>query len=337
MKLRDVAQQLDCEFRGDGDLELTGVASIEKAASGELTFISDPRYAQFLATTQASAIIVPAEYADQVPLPTLVTPNPYLGFARALQLFYQPPLVAPGIHPSAVVSPKAKLGEGVAVGPLCIVEDDVVLGDRAQLHGSVHLYRGVQVGSDFVAHSHSVVREFCRIGDRVILQNHVTIGGDGFGFAPRGDGTYEKILQTGIVVIEDEVEVQSNSCVDRATLGETIIRKGVKIDNLVQVGHGSIVGEHSILCGQCGMAGSTRVGKNVTLAGQAGIAGNLQIGDGAIITAQAGIDGDVPAQQVMSGFHARDRQSWLRSLAVFWKLPELYQEIRKLKNGHSQS
>lgn len=331
MKLREIAQQLESEYRGDGDIEITGVAPIEEAAAGQITFIANPKYARFLATTQASALIVPAPYADQVPLPSVLHENPYLAFARTLRMFYQPPRVPVGIHPTAVVSPKAKLGADAAIGPFCVVDDDVVVGDRCQLHGSVHLYPGVHIGDDFTAHSHVVIREFCRVGDRVLIQNHATIGADGFGFAPRGDGTHEKIPQTGIVVIGDDVEIQCHSCVDRATLGETRIERGTKIDNLVQVGHASVVGENSILCGQAGLAGSTKLGKNVTIAGQVGLSGHLELGDRVVVTAQSGVGNDVPADTVVSGFHARERQAWLKAIAVFWKLPELYQDVKKLK------
>jgi UDP-3-O-[3-hydroxymyristoyl] glucosamine N-acyltransferase len=255
--------------------------------------------------------------------------NPYLDFARALEIFYQPPKYAPGIHPTAVVHSSAKIGTNAHIGPYVVISEDVVIGDNAVLLAHVVIYRGVKIGNSFLAHSHAIVREFCRIGDNVVLQNGVVVGGDGFGFATDNKGHWHKIVQSGPTVIEDDVEIQANACIDRASVGETRIARGTKIDNLVQVGHGSSVGEDTLLCAQVGLAGSTDVGNKVILAGQVGVAGHCTIGDGAIATAQSGIPNDVPAGAVVSGYPAIDNKLWLRCVAVFNRLPEIAKLLRK--------
>jgi UDP-3-O-[3-hydroxymyristoyl] glucosamine N-acyltransferase len=255
--------------------------------------------------------------------------NPYLDFARALEFFYQPPKYAPGIHPTAVVHSSAKIGANAHIGPYVVIAEDVVIGDNAVLLAHVVIYRGVNIGNGFLAHAHAVVREFCRIGNNVVLQNGVVVGGDGFGFAKDDKCHWHKIVQSGPTVIEDDVEIQANACIDRASVGETRVSRGAKIDNLVQVGHGSSVGEDTLLCAQVGLAGSTDVGSKVILAGQVGVAGHCTIGDGAIATAQSGIPNDVPAGAVVSGYPAIDNKLWLRCVAVFNRLPEIAKLLRK--------
>ncbi len=219
------------------------------------------------------------------------------------------------------------LGKDAHVGAYVVVEDDVLIGDNAVLLPHVVIYRGVRIGANFFAHAHAVVREFCTLGDNVVLQNGVIIGCDGFGFARDGDH-WEKITQSGPTVLEDNVEVQANSCIDRASIGETRIGRGAKIDNLVQVGHGSAVGENTLLCSQVGLAGSTVVGNNVILAGQVGVAGHCNIGDGVIVTAQSGTHGDIPAGSMVSGSPAFNHKQWLRAVGIFSKLPELAKAVR---------
>jgi UDP-3-O-[3-hydroxymyristoyl] glucosamine N-acyltransferase len=309
------------------DIEITGLAGIENAQPGQLTFISNVKYASMAQTTQASAIIVAEDFVTARPV--LRSSNPYLAFAKALELFYEPPKHSPGIHPTAVVSVKAQIGKHVHIGPYCVIYDDVIIGDEAVLLAHCVVYQGARIGNNFFAHAHAVVREYCQIGNNVILQNGVIVGGDGFGFA-RGPEGWHKIVQSGVVVIEDNVEVQANACIDRASIGETRIRQDAKIDNLVQVGHGSTVGEHTMLCSQVGLAGSTEVGKNVILAGQVGVAGHCKIGDGAIATAQSGIPNDVDPGVMVSGYPAIENRQWLRSAAIFNKLPELAKTVRKL-------
>ena len=331
MKLSEIARRLSCQLDGDGEIEITGVAGIKEAQPGQLTFLANRKYAPAIKTTRASAIVI-AKDTGSLPLAALRSENPYLDFARAIELFYQPPKYAPGIHATAVVSTKANLGAGTHVGPFCFVDDDVEIGAHAVLHSFVSIYRGARIGHDFFAHSHSAVREFCRIGHRVVLQNGVVVGSDGFGFAKQSDGRWYKMQQSGNTVIEDDVEIQAGSCVDRATIGETRIRRGAKLDNLVQVGHASTVGEDALLCGQVGLAGSTVVGNRCILAGQVGAAGHLEIGDGAILTAQSGVPGDVPAGKLFSGYPTMENKQWLKCVAAFNHLPELVRTVRELKS-----
>ena len=330
MKLADIASTLNTRIdNGSPDLEITGVAGIEDAGTGQLTFLANPKYAAAARTTKASAIIV-AEDFPALPTATLRSKNPYLSFARAIELFYQPPKYRPGIHSTAVVHSSAKIGEAAHIGPYAVVAEDVRIGEDAVLLAHVVIYRGAHIGNNFFAHAHAVVREHCRIGDNVILQNGVIVGGDGFGFAKDDSGRWHKIVQSGPAVIEDDVEIQANACIDSASVGQTHVARGAKIDNLVQVGHGSRVGEDTLLCAQVGLAGSTEVGKNVILAGQVGVAGHCKIGDCAIATAQSGIPKDVAAGAVVSGYPAIDNKLWLRCAAAFNRLPEI---VKALKRG----
>jgi UDP-3-O-[3-hydroxymyristoyl] glucosamine N-acyltransferase len=328
VKLREIAERLGCHLQGDGEIEITGLAGMEKAGPGELTFLANPRYAHKVKNSRAGAILATEPVAGMA---TLVTPQPYVGFAHALALFYQPPKPAVGIHPSAVIAPTARLGQDASIGPFVSVGEWVEIGDRAVLHPHAVIYEGAQIGDDFTAHSHAVVREHCRIGNRVILQNGVVVGGDGFGFAKRADGTHLKIVQSGITVIEDDVEIQALTSVDRATVGQTIVRRGAKIDSLVQIGHACEVGEDNIICAQVGLAGSSVLKKNVLLAGQAGISGHLTIHENAVVYAQSGIGGDVAAGAVVSGSPAFDMKTWRRAITAFQKLPELLRTVRELE------
>ena len=331
MKLSEIAQRLGCQLDGDGEIEITGVAGIENAQAGELTFLANRRYAPLVKTTRASAIVIAKDDGPQ-PLSALRSGNPYLDFARAIELFYTAPKYAPGIHPTAVVSASAKIGEGAHIGPYCFVDDDVRVGRNSVLHSFVSIYRGARIGDDFFAHSHVAVRESCRIGNRVILQNGVTIGSDGFGFAKQSDGRWYKIQQSGPAVIEDDVEIQASSSVDRATIGETRIKRGAKLDSFVQVGHACTVGEDTLLCGQVGLAGSTVVGNRCILAGQVGCAGHLEIGDSSVLTAQSGVPNDVPAGKIFSGYPAIENKQWLKCTVAFNQLPELVKTVRELKS-----
>ncbi len=328
MKLSAIASALGATLEnGNPDLDITGVAGIEEAAAGQITFIANPKYMAAAKTTDASAIIVGHDFPAGTAL--LRSDNPYLAFARAIELFYQPPHYAPGVHPTAVIAKTARLGANAHVGAYVVIGDEVEIGDNAVLLPHVVIYRGARIGNNFFAHAHAVVREYCTLGDDVILQNGAIIGADGFGFARDGD-RWQKITQSGPAVLENDVEVQANACVDRASIGETRISRGAKVDNLAQVGHGSSVGENTLLCAQVGLAGSSVIGKNVVLAGQAGVAGHCQVGDGVIVTAQSGTHGDIPAGSVVSGSPAFDNKQWLRAVAVFNRLPELARALRKL-------
>ena len=330
MKLAAIARHLDCRLEGDGEVEILGAAGIEEAGPEDLTFLSNPKYVSRLGRCRAGAIVV-SEDAPATTMPRLIAENPYLSFARAIELFYRPPEVIPGIHPTATVAATARLGEEISLGANVVIGEGAVIGDRAVLHPGVIIYPYAQIGEDFVAHSQAVVREYCRIGNRVILQNGVVIGSDGFGFAPREDGSYYKILQAGIVVLEDDVEIGAHTCIDRATVGETRIGPSTKIDNLVQIGHGSRVGANAVLAAQVGLAGSTRVGDRVMLAGQVGVAGHLTIGDDVIATGQTGIGRSVKAGSKVSGSPEMDSGLWRRNYILLQHLPELVRSVRLLE------
>jgi UDP-3-O-[3-hydroxymyristoyl] glucosamine N-acyltransferase len=336
MKLADVAQKLGCRLEGPPELEIRGVAGIEFAEAGQLTFLAHRRYFPLLKTTRASAVLVEEGVAldRDAPLPALAalrSAKPYAAFVQALELFYQPPRYAPGIHPTAIIAKSARIGEGAHIGPYCYVDEETVIGRNAVLHSFVTIYRGVKIGDDFFSHAHVVVREHCRIANRVVLQDGVIIGGDGFGFEKQKDGSYRKILQSGCVVLEDDVEVQANSCVDRATVGETHIGRGAKIDDLVLVGHGSRIGTNTLLCGQVGLAGSTTVGNDCILAGQVGSGGHITIGDRTLLTAQSGIPHDLAGDKHYSGSPCVEHKQWLKNAAVLNRMPDLQKRVRELE------
>ena len=331
MKLAELAERLGCELEGDPGTEITGVAGLLDAGPGDLTFLANPRYRPEVRTTRAGAIIA-GDRAGQMPLPTLRSPDPYYAFARAIDLFHPAAVFEPGIHPTAVVAASAVIGDGAHIGPFCFIDEGVRIGRNSVLHSFVAIYCGATIGDDFLAHSHSVVREGCRVGDRVVLQNGVVVGSDGFGFARAPEGRWHKMRQAGAAVVEDDVEIQANTCVDRATVGQTRIGRGSKIDNLVQIGHACRIGEDTLLCAQVGLAGSTALGNRVILAGQVGSSGHLTVGDGAILTAQSGIPRDVPPGAIHSGSPAFENKQWLKSVAAYRRLPELQHAVRSLQD-----
>ena len=330
MKLSSIAARLDCVLKGDGDVEITRVVGIDEAGPGHLTFVSIAKYAAKARTTRAGGVIVSPDFPE-IPAATLRSSNPYLTFARAVELFYEPPQAIRGIDSAARIATSAGIGEGASIGPCVVIEDDVRIGTNCVIHPFVHICRGVVIGNNFKAYAHVSVREFCIIGNNVTLQDGAKIGTDGFGYAKKDDGTYYKIVQSGIVVLEDDVEVAANATIDRATIGETRVRRGAKIDNLVQVGHASDVGEDTLLCAQVGLAGSSKIGRSVILTGQVGVAGHLEIGDRVIATAQTGIPNSIEPDKVVSGYPAIDNKLWLKSSAIFKRLPELLKRIEALE------
>ncbi len=332
MKLSDIATALNASLdNASPETEITGVAGIEQAGQGQLTFVSNPKYNSAAKTTKASAVIV-AENFPAINAGMLRSKNPYLAWAKAIELFYRPPSYAPGIHPTAVIHPKAKkkLGKNAHIGPYVVIDEDAVIGDNAVLLAHVVIYRGATIGNNFFAHAHAVVREFCHVGDNVLLQNGAVVGSDGFGFAKTDDARWHKIVQSGNVAVESDVEIQANACIDRASIGETRIGRGAKIDNLVHVGHSCTIGHDTLLCAQVGLAGTTEVGNNVVLAGQVGVSGHVKIGDGAIAIAQSGIPHDVRAGAMVSGAPAIDHKLWLKCCAAYARLPEIAKAVRKL-------
>jgi UDP-3-O-[3-hydroxymyristoyl] glucosamine N-acyltransferase len=334
MKLADLALALGADVHGDGDAEISGVAGLEEAGPEDITFVANPRYSALARTTNAGAVLVTHEFPE-ISTPTLRTANPYLAFAKAVQIFYREPVYAPGIHPTAVIHPTALIGRDAHIGAFAVVGEYVTIGDNATLLPHVVIYPYAIIGHRFYAHAHSVVREHCRLGDNVVLQNGVIVGCDGFGFAKDDNGIWHKIVQSGPSIIEDDVEIQANSTIDRASVGETRVGSGVKIDNLVQVGHGSKVGANTLLCAQVGLAGSSEIGKNSILAGQVGVAGHCKLGDGVIMTAQSGVSHDVPAGKVISGSPAFDNRQWLKATAIFNRLPDLIRQLQRKQKSET--
>jgi len=328
MKLAQIASALNLRLEnGSPETEITGLNGVEEAGPGELTFVANPKYAAAARSTKASAVIV-AEGFPAIPAAMLRAKDPYISFARALELFHEPIRYAPGVHPTAVIHPTAKIGANAHIGPYAVVDENVELGANAVLLAHVVLYRGVKIGANFFAHAHAVVRENCRLGNNVLLQNGAVIGADGFGFAKTAEGRWHKIPQPASVVIGDDVEVQANSCIDRASVGETRVGRGVKIDNLVQVGHGSRVGEDALLCSQVGLGGSSEIGDKVILTGQVGVVGHCKVGAGAIVTPQSGVAGDIAAGALVSGAPAVDHKLWLKYSALLPRLPEIAHAAR---------
>jgi UDP-3-O-[3-hydroxymyristoyl] glucosamine N-acyltransferase len=313
VKLGDIAARLECSLNGDGGLEITGVVGIEKAEAGHLTFVSNPKYASQLASTRAAAILV-SDSVDGDDDRLIRVGNPYFAMASVVAKYFDRRPNRRGF-PTASIAPT----ELERMSPSAIHDDDVEVGQAARSIPS-STPRGVRAGDLFRAYAHVSVREFCRIGNNVILQDGAKIGTDGYGYAKRDDGSYYKIVQSGIVVLEDDVEIGANSTIDRATIGETRIRRGAKIDNLVQIGHSSDVGEDTLLCSQVGLAGSSKIGRSVILTGQVGVAGHLEIGDRVIATAQTGIPNSIEADKVVSGSPSMDNKIWLRSTAPIKRL-----------------
>ncbi|MGH9530324.1 MAG: UDP-3-O-(3-hydroxymyristoyl)glucosamine N-acyltransferase [Terriglobales bacterium] len=336
MKLWEIAAAVGARIEnGSPDVEITGVAGIENAGPGQISFLSNPKYASAAKSTRASAVIL-SEGFPALPAAMLRSTNPYLAFAHAIALFHKSPEYLSRTHPTAVIDASAKVGTNAHIGPYVVIGQEVEIGNNAVLLPHVVIYRGVTIGNNFFAHAHSVVREGCRLGNNVTLQNGAIVGADGFGFAKDDSGGWHKILQPMPVVIGDDVEIQANSCIDRASVSETIVGRGTKIDNLVQVGHGSHIGEHSLLASQVGLAGSTEVGNNVILTGQVGVVGHCKIGDGAIVTPQSGVANDVAAGAIVSGAPAVDHKVWLKYSAILSKLPEIARWIRKQQKDETQ-
>ncbi len=328
--LSDLAGRLGCELSGgDPSLQITGVSTLEKAGPAEITFLANVKYGPKARRTRAAAVIASELLGGE--LATLVSSNPYLDFARALALFYQVPKPAPGIHATAVIAATATFGPNPSVGAYAVIDEKTCIGANAVLYPHAVVYEGCVVGDDFTAHSHVSVREFSIIGNRVTLHNGVVIGGDGFGFAKDNNGKQYKIVQSGRTVIEDDVEVQTLTSIDRATLGETRVKRGAKIDSLCQIGHACTVGEDNIICGQTGLAGSTILEENVIMAGQTGSAGHITIHKNAVVWAQSGVGKDVPEGAIVSGSPAFDGADWLRSTATFPKIPDLMKTVRALE------
>jgi UDP-3-O-[3-hydroxymyristoyl] glucosamine N-acyltransferase len=330
VKLRELAERLDCRLEGDGDVEIHRVAGIQTAGSGDITFLANPKYEKVLRSTHASAVILKDD-APAAPCAMLRAKDPYLVFARAVGLFAPVSRPAPGVHRLAAVAADARIGVDVSVGAFVAIGEGVVIGDRTIIYPNVSIGPGTRIGDDCVIHANVSLRERVTIGHRVILQNGVVIGGDGYGFARRGDGTHEKIPQVATVVIEDDVELGANTTVDRPAVGETRIKSGTKIDNLVMIGHGVTVGRNVLLAAQVGIAGSTDLEDDVVFGGQVGVGGHLTIGRGAVAVGQSGVTNSLEPRAMVAGYPAIDSREWRKASVLFKRLPELKRRIEQLE------
>lgn len=330
MKLSDLAARLGARLEGDGDVEIVRVAGIVDAGPGDVTFLANTKYAASLASTHASAVIarsgVPAG-----PCAMLRSEDPYLAFARAVAVFAPAWRPAAGVHPMAAIAADARIGRDVSIGPFVAIGEGARVGDRTVVFPNVTIGPGATIGADCVIHSNVAIRERVTIGSRVILQNGVAVGGDGYGFVRRADGTHEKIPQVAAVVIEDDVELGANTTVDRPAVGETRIKAGAKIDNLVQIAHGVIVGRNVLMAAQVGIAGSTEIEDDVMFGGQVGVGGHLTIGRGAIAVGQSGVTNSLEPGATVAGYPAIDSREWRKAAVIFRRLPELKRRIEELE------
>jgi UDP-3-O-[3-hydroxymyristoyl] glucosamine N-acyltransferase len=334
MKLSELARQTNATMEpvDAADIEIEGAAGLDEAASGHVTFLSNPRYTSRVKETRASAIYL-AEGAEteRADIAILRARDPYLAYTRALRLFHPEPTFAPGVHGSAVIDGSARVHESAQVGACVVVGRDVEIGAGVRIFPNATIYDGVQIGEGSVIHSGVALRAGTIVGARVVVHNNAVVGSDGFGYAKDEQGRWLKIPQTGRVVVEDDVEIGAGTAIDCASVGETRIRRGAKIDNLVQIGHSCTVGEDALVCAQVGLAGSSHVGARVILAGQAGVAGHLTIGNDAVITAKSATSHNVPAGKMLSGIPAFDNRDWLRSIAAFRRLGDLARTVRQLE------
>jgi UDP-3-O-[3-hydroxymyristoyl] glucosamine N-acyltransferase len=332
MKLSELARLTGARIDGpDDDIEISGAAGLDEAKAGEITFLANPRYTPRVNTTAASAIYLSDDASIERSICVLRAPDPYLAYTRALRLFHPEATPEPSIHASAVIDPTARVAASVTIGPGAVIGRNVEVGDGVHIYPNVTVYDDVTIGKDCVIHSGVAIRERSLLGDRVIIHNNAVIGCDGFGYAKDEDKHWLKIPQTGRVVIEDDVEIGAGTTIDRASVGESRIGRGTKIDNLVQIGHSCTVAEDTLLCAQVGLAGSSHIGSRVILAGQAGVAGHLKIGDDVVLTAKSATSHDIPAGKVISGIPAFDNRDWLRSTAAFRRLGEMQRTIRELE------
>jgi len=325
-----LAELVGGQVRGDADLLISGVAPLDRAGAGELSFLANPKYRAKLDGTAAAAVIVHPSLDGAIDRPLLLCSNPYLAFARILAHFHPGPQLPQGVQPGAAVDPSARISPAATVSAGCVVGARVTIGAGSVLHPNVVIGDDAVVGEGCLLHAGVVIRERCLLGDRVIVQPNAVIGSDGFGFAPDGP-RYAKIPQVGRVVIEDDVEIGACTCIDRGTLGDTRIARGTKIDNLVQIGHNTVVGEDCILVAQVGISGSTVIGRHCTFGGQSGSAGHLTVGDNVTIASRGGVSGNVAGGQVMAGFPLLPHRDWLKAAMTMTHLPEMRRELQQLR------
>lgn len=329
MQLAELAKLLGCELHGDGSVEIVRAAPIESAGAGDITFIANQRYMRFLDGLAAAAVILSPD-APAVAVPSLRTADPYVAFAKAVELFFRPVAMPSGIHPTAQIAAGVSIGPNAAIGAYAVIGENVRIGADARIGPHVVIYPEVSIGERFIAHAQVTIRERVRIGSDVILHSGSVIGSEGFGYIPV-DGALRRLPQAGDVVIEDAVEIGANSTIDRAMVGSTVLRRGAKLDNLVMIAHGCEVGEHSAMAAQAGLSGSTRLGKWVRMGGQVGSAGHLTIGDGAQVSAQSGLVNSVAAGVTVGGTPAVEFTLWRRMMVAAKRLPELLKRVRRIE------
>jgi UDP-3-O-[3-hydroxymyristoyl] glucosamine N-acyltransferase len=332
MKITELSRHTNAQIEGDNSLELNGAAGLDEAQPGHVTFLANPRYTSHVHSTRASAIFIGENVKLDKDITILRTKDPYLAYTRALRLFHPEETFEPFIHPTAVIDPGARVSEKVWIGANVVISSGVEIGEEVRIYPNVTIYHDVHIGPSCVIHSGVSIREGSRLGARVIIYNNAVIGSDGFGYAKDEDGHWLKIPQTGSVILEDDVEIGAGTTIDRASVGNTKIARGAKLDNLVQVGHSCTIGEDALLCAQVGLAGSSHIGDRVILAGQVGIAGHLTIGNDVVLTAKSATSHDVPAGKILSGIPAFDNREWLRSIAAFRRLGEMHRTLRMLEN-----
>ncbi len=332
MKISELAERTGAQVEGaTEDFEITGAAGMDEAGEEHVTFLANPRYTPRVNTTRASAIYLSEEAQTDRQIAILRVKDPYLAYTRALRIFNPEAELEPFIHPSAVIDPTARVAKRVAIGACVVIGRNAFIGDDVRIYPNVTIYDGVTIGRGSVIHSGVAIRERTVIGERVVIHNNSVIGCDGFGYAKDEEKRWLKIPQAGRVVIEDDVEIGAATTIDRASVGESRIGRGSKLDNLVQIGHSCSVGEDTLLCAQVGLAGSSHIGNRVILAGQAGVAGHLTIGDDVVLTAKSATSHDIPAGKIISGIPAFDNKDWLRSTAAFRRLGEIQRTVRELQ------
>jgi UDP-3-O-[3-hydroxymyristoyl] glucosamine N-acyltransferase len=335
--LAEIAKQIGGKLNGDPKLEIHGVAEIDKAREGELTFLANPKYKEYLDRTRATAVVIDSKTDVDPTIPCIKVPDAYFGFLQAFLMFNKPKkLLQPGIHPSAVVHETAKIGKETAIGAHVYIGANVEMGERCQIFPNCVILDDTVVGDDCILYPAAGIRENTRIGNRVIIHNGAIIGSDGFGFAPF-EGKFHKIPQVGRVVIENDVEIGANATIDRATLGETVVKQGAKIDNLVHLAHNVTVGEHTVIAAQTGISGSTRIGSYAMIGGQVGTVGHITIGDRVQIGAQSGVSKSVPEGEIVFGYPARPIMKTKRIEAALNNLPELLKRVKKLEDALEKS
>lgn len=332
LTLGEIAARLGAELNGDPAIEITGIGGVRDGGPGDLSFVSQPRYAADAAASQVSALLVTRDWNKPVPAALLKVDKPEVAFTQIARLFMQPfPEYPAGVHPSAVVHATARIGDGVHIGPHVVVESGAVIGAGSRLLAGVVVGQGAHVGENCLLYPHVSLREYVRIGNRCILHNGTVIGSDGFGYAVDKQGVRTKIPQIGIVVLGDDVEIGANCAVDRARFGRTKIGNGVKIDNLVQIAHNVVIGDHAVIVSQAGIAGSTIIGHHVILAGQVGVNGHISIAPGTVVAAQAGVAQDTKPGQQLWGTPARPMKEALELNAHLTRLPKLRKQVAELE------